>query len=118
MLSAAAGLLRRVRNPTTSGMAIKINDKQTSTKPAVEGNVPELLTPFNSVLKGIFPEAVKAPKIQKNNPGHPHKTMDAMVAMMPLVLSSILSSPLLFWNRFIEPDPLGVQDFQQQFSRI
>jgi len=99
-------------------MAMKISDKQTSTKPAVGGNVPELLTPFNSVLKGIFPDAVKAPKIQKNNPGHPHKMTDAMVAMMPLVLSSILSSPLLFWNRFIEQYPLGVQDFQQQFSSI
>jgi len=76
-------------------MAMKIKDKQTSTYPAVGGNVPELVTPFNCVLKGIFPVAVAAPKMQKNNPGHPHKTTAAMVAMIPLVLSSISYSPLV-----------------------
>ena len=93
-MGAAAGLLRRVRNPTTIGMAMKINDKQMSTKPAVGGRVPELVTPFNSVLKGILPDAVKAPKIQKNNPGHPHKTTDAMVPTIPLVLLSMIHTPL------------------------
>ena len=46
----AAGLLRRERKPTTIGMAMKITDKQMKTKPKVGGNVPELLTPFTSVL--------------------------------------------------------------------
>jgi hypothetical protein len=86
--------VRKVKNPTTIGMAMKINDKQMSTKPAVGGKVPELLTPFNSVLKGILPDAVKAPKIQKNNPGHPHKITDAMVATIPLVLLSMIHTPL------------------------
>jgi hypothetical protein len=45
-------------------------------------------------LKGILPDAVNAPKIQKNNPGHPHKTTDATVAMMPLVLLSMINSPI------------------------
>jgi hypothetical protein len=93
IFGATAGLLRRVRNPTTTGMAIKINDKHRSTKPAVGGSVPELVTPFNSVLNGILPAAVKAPKIHKNNPGHPHKMTEAMVAMIPLVLSSMIHSP-------------------------
>jgi hypothetical protein len=93
-MGAAAGFLRRDRNPTTIGMAMKITDKQTSTIPAVGGNVPELLTPLKSVLKGILPDAANPPNIQRNNPGHPHKMTDAMVAMRPLVLLSMIHSPM------------------------
>jgi hypothetical protein len=93
IIGATAGLFRKVRKPTTTGIAMKITDKHRSTKPAVGGSVPELLTPFNSVLNGILPDAVKAPKIHKNNPGHPHKTTEATVAIIPLVLSSMIHSP-------------------------
>ena len=87
-----AGFFRRVKNPTPTGIRIKISERQSITKPYVEDNVPELLTPLNSVEKGILPVAVTAPKIQRNNPGQPQRTTAAMVAIMPVFLFCILCS--------------------------
>ena len=105
MLFGAAGLFRKVRKPTTIGMAMKTKDKQSSTYPDVGGRVPVLVTPFNSVEKGIFPVAVKAPKMQKNNPGHPHNMTDAIVAIIPFVLLSMIHSPVyligILWNVWV-----------------
>ncbi len=96
MLAAAtaAGFFRRVKNPTPTGMRIKSNEKQSIPIPAPAGNMPELLMPFTSVLYGIFPVAVTAPKIHKNKPGQPHKITAAMVAIRPVLLLFILISPL------------------------
>jgi len=85
-----AGLLRSVKNPTAMGMSIKITDRQSITKPEVGDMVPELLIPFSSVLYGIMPVAVAAPKTQMNNPGQPHKTTAAIVAIIPFVLLSMV----------------------------
>ena len=62
--------------------------------PAPAGIVPELLTPFTSVLYGMFPVAVTAPNMHINKPGHPHNMAVAMVAIMPVFLLFIFS-PLM-----------------------
>jgi ABC-type phosphate transport system permease subunit len=93
--AAASGFLRRVKKPTAMGMAIKMKEKQSIAIPAPAGIVPELLTPFNSVVYGIIPAAVTAPKMHKHKPGHPHNTTAAMVATIPFVFVSIFFSPLV-----------------------
>jgi len=87
-----AGFFRKVKNPTPIGISIRMSERQSITNPAVGGSVPELLTPLNSVENGMLPVAVTAPKIQINNPGQPHRTTAAMVAMMPVFLFCIVFS--------------------------
>ena len=89
-METASGFLRSMKKPTTIGIRMKINERQRRTKPTVGGTVPELEIPFTSVLKGMLPVAVKAPKMHMNKPGQPHNTTDAIVATIPLVLVSIL----------------------------
>jgi hypothetical protein len=84
-----------MKKPTAIGITIKINERQRRTKPTVGGSVPELETPFNSVVNGMLPVAVKAPKMHMNKPGQPHSTTEAMVATIPFVFVSILFSPLV-----------------------
>jgi ABC-type phosphate transport system permease subunit len=93
--TAASGFLRSMKKPTAMGMAIKMKEKQSIAIPAPAGIVPELLTPFNSVVYGIIPAAVTAPKMHKHKPGHPHNTTAAMVATIPFVFVSIFFSPLV-----------------------
>jgi hypothetical protein len=71
-------------------MAMSNKERQRSTQPLVGGRVPEFVTPFSSVLKGIVPVAVKAPKMHKNRPGHPHNTTAAPVAIRLFVLLSMI----------------------------
>jgi hypothetical protein len=73
---------------------MKISERQSKTNPTVGDTVPELLTPFTSVENGIFPVALTAPKIHKNNPGHPQSRAVAIVAIMPVFLLFIDDSPL------------------------
>jgi hypothetical protein len=82
-----------MKKPTAIGMMIKITERQRRTKPTVGERVPELLTPFNSVVYGILPVAVNAPKMHINKPGQPHNTTDAIVATIPFVFVSIFFSP-------------------------
>ena len=93
--ASASGFLRSIKKPTAMGITIKISERQSSTKPIVGERVPELLTPFNSVVNGILPDAVTAPKMHMNKPGQPHNTTDAIVATIPFVFVSIFLSPLL-----------------------
>jgi hypothetical protein len=69
-----------------------MSEKQSIAIPAPAGIVPELLTPFNSVVNGMLPVAVTAPKMHINKPGHPHKTTAAIVAIMPVFLFFIFLS--------------------------
>jgi hypothetical protein len=91
LVMTASGFLRSVKKPTAMGIRIRMNEKQSIAIPAPAGIVPELLTPFNSVVNGMLPVAVNAPNIHKNNPGHPHNTAVAMVAIMPVFLFIIIS---------------------------
>lgn len=88
----AAGFLRSMKKPTAAGIKIKMSEKQSIAIPAPAGIVPELLTPFNSVVNGMFPVAVTAPKMHINKPGHPHKITVAIVAIMPVFLLFIILS--------------------------
>ncbi len=72
---------------------MRINAKHNIAKPYVDGSTPELLTPFSSVEYGILPVAVTAPNMHKNSPGHPQSTALAIVAIMPVFLLFIVSSP-------------------------
>jgi hypothetical protein len=78
-----------MKKPTASGIRMKMIERQSSTNPTVGGSVPEFVTPFSSVLYGMLPAAVKAPKTHRNNPGHPHNNAAAAVAIMAFVLLSI-----------------------------
>ena len=97
LVVATSGFLRSVKKPTAMGIIIKMIEKQSMAIPAPAGIVPELLTPFNSVVYGIFPVAVTAPKMHKNKPGHPHKRTAATVAIIPVFLLFIFLSPLVNW---------------------
>jgi hypothetical protein len=89
--AATSGFLRSVKKPTAMGIRIKISEKQSIAKPAPAGIVPELLTPFNSVVYGMLPVAVTAPNTHINKPGHPHNKTAAMVAIMPVFLFIFIS---------------------------
>jgi hypothetical protein len=82
---ADSGFLRRVKKPTPTGIRIKIRDKQTSTKPTVGDRDESLNVPF--------PAAVIAPNKQRKIPGQPQSNTVAMVAIMPVFLLFIFSSP-------------------------
>jgi hypothetical protein len=69
-----------------------MSEKQSIAIPAPAGIVPELLTPFNSVVYGMMPAAATAPNTHINKPGHPHKTTAAIVAIMPVFLFFIFLS--------------------------
>ena len=97
LLAGASGFLRSVKKPTAMGIIIKMIEEQSMAIPAPAGMVPELLTPFNSVVYGMFPVAVTAPKMHKNRPGHPHKRTAATVAIIPVFLLFIFLSPLVNW---------------------
>ena len=84
------GFFRSVKNPTAAGIRIRINARQSITAPYVDGNTPELLTPFTSVEYGMLPVAVTAPNMHKNKPGQPQNTTVAIVAIMPVFLLFIL----------------------------
>jgi hypothetical protein len=77
------------------GIKMKINDRQSITKPAVGGRVPVLVMPFSSVLYGMLPVAVKAPKMHRNRPGQPHRMTEATVARMPVFLFFMLFFSLI-----------------------
>jgi len=89
----ASGFLRSIKKPTAMGTAIKRKEKQSIAIPAPAGILPELLTPFNSVVYGINPAAVTAPKMHKHKPGQPHNTTATIVATIPFVFVSIFFSP-------------------------
>ena len=89
------GFLRSMKKPTATGIRIKIIERHRRTKPIVGERVPELATPLSSVVYGILPVAVTAPKIHMNKPGHPHNTTDTIVATIPFVFVSIFFSPLM-----------------------
>ena len=86
-VAAASGFLRSIKKPTAIGIAIKINDRQISTKPTAEGRL--------WLLKVPAPPAVNAPNKHINKPGHPHNTTATMVATIPFVFVSIFLSPLV-----------------------
>jgi ABC-type phosphate transport system permease subunit len=86
LLVTASGFLRSVKKPTAMGIRIRMSEKQSIAIPALAGMVPELLTPFNSVVYGMLPVAVTAPNMQRNKPGHPHNTTAAIVAIIPVFL--------------------------------
>ena len=81
-----SGFLRNIKKPTTTGIIIKIIDRHRNTYPIVGGILPESL-PSEYVPP---PNAVAAPKIQRNRPGHPHNSTAATVAIIPFVLLSII----------------------------
>ena len=59
---------------------------------------PELLTPLSSVVYGMLPVAVTAPKMHKNSPGQPQSNTAAIVAIMPvfLLFMSVFSKEMNF----------------------
>ena len=100
LLDTSSGFLRRVKKPTAMGIKIKMKEKQSIAMPAPAGIVPELLTPFNSVVYGMLPVAVTAPNIHKNKPGHPHNKAVAIVAIMPVFLFIFISSDKLDLHQY------------------
>jgi hypothetical protein len=87
---AISGFFRSVKNPTTTGMRIKISERQSIPIPYADGNTPELLTPLTSVEYGMLPVAVTTPNIHKKRPGQPQSTIAAIVAMRAVFLFVIL----------------------------
>ncbi len=82
---AVAGLERRVKNPTATGMRISTSAAHSNPMANVIDMGPELDTPLSSVLIGI-PVAPTAPQMHRNIPGQPHRTTAAIVAKRPLLL--------------------------------
>jgi hypothetical protein len=89
LLTTASGFLRSVKKPTRMGIKMAITEKQSNAYPTDAGNIPEFCIPLTSVLYGILPDAVTAPKMHANKPQHPQMTAEVMVAIMPVVFLSI-----------------------------
>jgi len=95
LLTGTSGFLRNMKKPTTTGIRIKIIDRHRNTIPIAIAEVGSLLPKTSISAPGVWLAArVVAPKKHMNNPGHPHKTTAAMVAIIPLVFASIFFSPL------------------------
>ena len=79
----AAGLLRKVKNPTTIGMIINITDRQMSAKPTGAGAVcAPVSIPFTLVLNGV-PLAIMPPKMQdKRAKQRQHKETTTVIAIL------------------------------------
>ena len=92
MVMTASGFLRSVKKPTAIGIMIAITEMQSNTYPTDVGSIPEFCTPLTSVLYGILPEAVTAPKMHANKPQHPQITAVEIVAIMPVLLLFIFIS--------------------------
>ena len=88
VLFGAAGLLRSVKNPTTTGIAMRINDKHIKPTPIKGWMAPLPNWPVNVPR----PAADNAPNKHRKRPGHPHNTAAATVAIMPVVLLFITAS--------------------------
>jgi hypothetical protein len=84
-----SGFLRRVKKPTKIGIRIKINATHNMANPQLVGTLPVDEYPPTSVVYGIIPAALTAPKIHMNRPGQPHNKTAAMVAIIATVRFSI-----------------------------
>jgi hypothetical protein len=89
------GFLRRVTKPTTIGMAMKITLKHKNTIPIEVAAAGSLLPNTSISAPGIkLANTDVPPRHRPTSPGQPHKSAVAIVAIKPVVLLSILYSPL------------------------
>ncbi len=90
--------MRSVKNPTPTGMRIRISARQMRPNPTDGDKLASLNVPW--------PAAVSVPNKQRNSPGQPQSTTVAIVAIMPVFL--------LFMSVFSNEMNLSEYTFHEQ----
>ena len=98
--------MRKVKNPTATGIRIKTTDTHNKVNPITGGKVWGVVVPLLVTSMGV-PLAIRKPQIQLNKLAQPQANAVTTVAMIPIVLFCIFLLRVYFCFAVQQFDLLG-----------